>query len=421
MYLGLPGDGKSMSGVRRVVTELLEGERDIITNLPLEVGELESYIRAQPGGESVNVRDRIFDLEEAEVRKFWLKRGHGWWLRDIEEADYKKNIRPNLKTVYRYRHGPAGVERKAICEVGAGELEELVRSGEVETGPVPGAVYVIDESQNFWPARSWQQTPSGLMFYLSQHRHVGDDCIFITQTESQVEKTVRNLVAEYWVFRDMSKRRKWGFRLPGRFTWSLFGEPPSALGANMQAFGSFSLDKSGLASCYRTADGVGVGGPMAKADMGRKKAGVHWAWFVVLMVAVAVGVVLVPDLVARVASKALVGGAAKVASGISGVPAAAVASGTLQVTQAVVSVVPAAVPFVRHPDDKQAVHNAKQIDAGTNRVRLVGCLRGPRKSFLIKTSDGRFYEGSEISNVVQDDAGNVARVCVRGSKEWIEW
>src|SRR6185503_9585554 len=98
------------------------------------------------------------------------------------------------------------------------------QSGDVEQRDLGklrlGAVYVIDECQNFWPSRSYQTTPKGLPFYLTQHRHVGDDCVFITQKETQVEKVVRNLVAEFWVFKNIGLRRRLGFRLPGMFGYT---------------------------------------------------------------------------------------------------------------------------------------------------------------------------------------------------------
>jgi len=84
MYLGLPGDGKSLSGVKRLVKELKETDRTIVTNLPVEMGELQSYLKAEFGSD-FNCMSRVEILEQGQVRKFWLYRGNGWRLVDVVE------------------------------------------------------------------------------------------------------------------------------------------------------------------------------------------------------------------------------------------------------------------------------------------------------------------------------------------------
>ena len=69
MYLGLPGDGKSMSGVRKVVAVLTQGSRYVITNLPLEMGELRDYLIREYGSD-FNCMTRDVCLDHRQVRKF---------------------------------------------------------------------------------------------------------------------------------------------------------------------------------------------------------------------------------------------------------------------------------------------------------------------------------------------------------------
>jgi len=284
MYLGLPGDGKSMSGVRKVESVLSQGNRYVITNLPLELGELQSYL-CRTYGRDFDCMRRVVLLTAEQVRKFWLIRANGWRLLDIPDQKWAQNVFPSLQRVYRWKETSQPVsERMALEEADEQGCLQLCAEGQVEKGDLGelclSAVYIIDECQNFWPARSYQTTPKGLPFYLTQHRHVGDDCVFITQRESQVEKVVRNLVAEYYVFKNIGARRRLGFRLPGRFGYTCFAESPSAVGSLYQSMGTFRMDVEGLAKCYRTADGVGVGGPTMDADTKHKPTGISWKWAV---------------------------------------------------------------------------------------------------------------------------------------------
>jgi len=287
LYMGLPGDGKSMSGMRKVVAHLVETDRDVVTNLPIEIGELQTYLR-EVYHKEIDCAARVVLLEQEQVRKFWLVRGRGWRLIDLDDDSWGKNQFPSLQKVYRWVPATGesaereGLERKSLADV-----ERLCERGEVEQGDLGkenlGCLYVIDECQNFWPARSYQTTPKGLLFYLSQHRHSGDDCIFITQKEAQVEKVVRNLVLEFWVFRNLGQRRRMGFKLPGMFGYACFDVPPSMQGAQYVSVGTFKMDTKGLAQCYRTADGVGVGGPSMKADTQTKRSGIPWQFAIIFL------------------------------------------------------------------------------------------------------------------------------------------
>jgi len=313
LYLGLPGDGKSMSGVRKLVSVLTQGGRYVVTNLPMELGELESYLNVnfpKVGGWG-EVYRRVVVMPQSAVRKFWLYRADGWRLVDLADEDWSRNQFPSLQRVFRWKCSDGYEKRGDIESMSCDEVFRFVRSGEIEEGDLGRlkleACYIIDEAQNFWPARSYQTTPKGLLFYLSQHRHVGDDCVFITQKESQVEKVVRNLVMEFWVFRNLGQRKRLGFKLPNVFGFSCYMEPPSGQGAQYQSIGTFRMDTAGLAKCYRTADGVGVGGPTMEADATRVRSGPSWRWAVGIFVVLCVVAGWLPGGLSKVLERLLLG------------------------------------------------------------------------------------------------------------------
>jgi len=416
LYLGLPGDGKSMSGVRKVVAVLSGGRRTVVTNLPLEVGELESYLRAEYGRD-FDCRSRVVLLAQEQVRKFWLVRSDTWRLVDLEDDAWAKNQFPSLQRVFRYvRGGPESV-RPALETLTMRAVIGLKASGEVEEGDLGKlaleAVYVIDEAQNFWPARSFQTTPKGLLFYLSQHRHVGDDCIFITQKESQLEKVVRNLVMEFWVFRNLGQRKRMGFRLPSVFGYACYDNPPSAVGSHYSSVGSFRMDTAGLAKCYRTADGVGMGGPTMEADATRKRRdGFSWKWAVVILLATVYGALQLPGLLAMWGMKVL-GGVGPVV-GVTNAATAPAVVVTAAPTNAVVSVVVTQVV-------REVVTPARSVDSirWTNSPSIVGAMQ-TELGWFVSLSDGRILGPEDYTRARLTSAG-CSGIQVRPGEAWLSW
>jgi len=395
LYLGLPGDGKSMSGVRRVVETLTISDRTVVTNLPLEVGELETYLRLKY--KLYDATDRITLLTQEQVRKFWLIRGRGWRLVDLADDDWSKNKFPSLQRVFRYVPSyDVLAKRRALETLSQADIDELIRDGSVEEGDLGkeklGCLYVIDECQNFWPARSYQSTPKGLLFYLSQHRHVGDDCCFITQKESQVEKTIRNLVSEFWVYRRLGTRRRMGFRLPDVFGYACYNEPPGLVGSQYQAIGTFRMDVNGLAPCYRTADGVGVGGATMVADVGSRKKGVSWMVAVVLLVLFLVGVALLPMGLGKVIGGFLLGAGASVGSNMVHTAVVPVAVQESNVVKAGVE-----QPVVSRPVRMPV----KSPSVSTNWVK--GAYRAGDGQWHVVLSNGRRLGPGLYRRVVEDD------------------
>jgi len=240
---GNPGAGKGLYFMRLIVDELVNTQRLIVTNFALNIGELNSYLQRQHPDRVFDVVSRICFLTDEEVPSFYLRRfGRG----DVETVMDEKGKPDRLKY----------------------------------SGNIAGVVYFLDEVQNFFNARKWAETGSRVLFYLSQHRKLGDDVWLATQHPKNVDTQFRSLAQDYIYLRNLSNERRGMFRLPNLFLWSQYLEPKTgAVGQMATASGSFRLDVEGLAACYQTAAGVGVPGT-GDADKGKRKTGLHWAWIV---------------------------------------------------------------------------------------------------------------------------------------------
>ena len=149
-----------------------------------------------------------------------------------------------------------------------------------------GVMYVIDEVHNFFGARQWAETGRDVLFYLSQHRKLGDTVVCITQAINNVDKQFRSVTQDFTFVRNLSKERYGIFKMPAYFVRKTFTSPPTETSKPMES-GTFTLDVRGLAACYDSAAGVGIHG--RGADMLERGKGLHWSWFV-LILAVVVGV-----------------------------------------------------------------------------------------------------------------------------------
>lgn len=242
---GKPRGGKSLYAVRLVVDELLYGNRQIITNLPLKKGELNAYFQERYPDRVVDVLNRVVILTDAETAEFWLHRGYPVeGLRRLTEAEWVQKKRPNY----------AGVKDN-------------------------GVFYVIDEVHNFFNARAWAETGRDVLFYLSQHAKLGDTVIWVTQSIGNVDKQFRSVTQDYTYLRNMAKEKLGRFTLPNVFVRQTFTEPA---GLNSQAMetGTFRLDVTGLCRLYDTAQGVGIHG--RTADTAEKRKGIPW-WVAVIL------------------------------------------------------------------------------------------------------------------------------------------
>lgn len=241
---GKPGGGKSLYAVKLVVEELVYGSRTIITNLPLKLPELNIYLQAQHPTKTIDLLNRVILLDDdKETGRFWTVRPGGVRIKCLTAEDWKEGLKPSYAAVNDN-----------------------------------GVLYVIDEIHNFFNSRAWMETGRDVLFYLSQHRKLGDTVLCVTQHIGNVDKQFRSVTQDYTYLRNLTKERMGLFRLPAMFIRKTYLEPATANSQPMET-GNFKLDVSGLASCYDTAKGVGI--HSRAADQNERRSGLHWAWFAV--------------------------------------------------------------------------------------------------------------------------------------------
>jgi hypothetical protein len=285
---GKPGGGKSMYSMRLIIDELVHGTRMIVTNVPVILSELSVYLQSKypkfyeqycqtmvgTGVEAMllaprHLSDRFLFIEDEQMGSFFVNRGRGVRLESITNEQWKRGQRPDYSKVN----------------------DE-------------GIFYVLDEVHIAFNSRAWADTGAEVLYYLSQHRKLGDDVVCITQSVANVDKQFRSVAQDYTYLKNIGKQRAGLFRLPNVFGWSCYTQPATDTSRPMES-GTFLLDVAGLAKCYDTAKGVGIHG-RAGADTRERKKGLHWIWFVVgAPIALIILFHFVPGMLARFMSRGL--------------------------------------------------------------------------------------------------------------------
>lgn len=142
-YCGSPGAGKSYHVVKEVVIQALLNGKNIITNLPLKMGEI-------------------------------------------------------------YKAFPQLVEQNNYVQVIAGErIKEIHKI--VDAQKYAGWVIIIDEAHDYWPSNEAMKD-EGFKTWLSQHRHKFQNIVMITQDFTNINKFVRSMVQERYEFEKNESR-----------------------------------------------------------------------------------------------------------------------------------------------------------------------------------------------------------------------
>jgi len=236
---GKPGGGKSLYSVKLIVEELIHGERVIITNVALKLPELNDYLQVKYPSKAIDLFKRVILLNDDDTGKFWT-------------------IRPDPSK------GPVVLTK---------EQWEKRQRPDYSNCADNGVFYAIDEVHNYFNARAWMETGRDVLFYLSQHRKLGDTVICITQHIGNVDKQFRSVAQDYTYLRNLKKEKQGLFTLPALFLRRTYGEPATPTSQAMET-GTFKLDVTGLAACYDTAKGVSIHGK--GGDIAEKRKGVPW-------------------------------------------------------------------------------------------------------------------------------------------------
>lgn len=294
IILGKPGSGKSFYATRRLIDELCDTNRNIVTNLPLRLDALNDYVQKRWPDRDLRPLQRIRLLSDDEMRYFWKFRG---------AADVAP---PELQLW----GAEQNEQRKSAL---ARDLDHWAKTPSLgDEGR--GVAYFLDEAHIPFNARAWATVATAALFYLSQHRKLGDIVWPITQAPSNLDKQFRSVAEDFTRVRN-EYLAKWGpFKGRGRFVRKTYLSEPTGTNAEPFETASFTLD--GIEACYDTAKGIGVHGN--KADVGRRANGIPILWVVPGALVLALACVVVPYLIGK--------GAAKFIGGSEAVPAASKAS-----------------------------------------------------------------------------------------------
>jgi len=267
-FIGSPGGGKTYGALKDMRDELLYGHRLCITNMPVHVDRLNAHLQKydQEAAPDLNQRLRIISDDDA-------------------------------KEFYRFR-GVAGIHPKVDrAQSLAGNHVNYTESS---------CAYYIDEAHIMFDAREWTQTGPELTFYTSQHRKLDDDCVFITQHPDQLEKRVRMLSQEFWIFNNFGMEKfATYFQKPSWFSCEVHRRIPTGLNPiPAQAVYRYKLDKE-LADCYDTSAGVGIVGRKTHEKKPKESFSIYW--LAVPLVVAAFALYQAPELLTRVVNSALSG------------------------------------------------------------------------------------------------------------------
>lgn len=273
VILGKPGSGKSLYATSRLIQELRETGRNIVTNLPLRLERLNEYLQEHYPNDDLRMVQRVRMLSDLELRTFWNYRG----------PEITSGI--NAANIYDDHHSteskPYGDDKGA------------------------GVAYFLDEAHIAFNARDWANIGKGALHYLSQHRKLGDIVFVITQAPGNLDKQFRSVAEDFTVLRNEYTAKYGPFRGRGRFVRKVYLSEPQG---NSEPFdkGTFTLDAEGIASCYDTAKGIGVHG--SKADIGRRAKGISIWWVVPAALVMCLAAVAIPWWLGRTASGFIAGG-----------------------------------------------------------------------------------------------------------------
>lgn len=286
-YVGKKGSGKTSSMMDDLCQVLANTNMQIVGNPPILFPGLGEYMTAKYERDE-SWLDRITLLTELDqLRRFWYYFGQGWTVPVVSVEQWKRRVRPDFRLAYRWLPTENPAARLSIDEMSIQEIKAEVERGAMECSPVkklPRVAYFLDELGVIYPAREHLDWVPGLTFYLDQQRKLCQELVCSTVRVEGIDKSVRDMVDEWYVMVNWGKKRKSFFRLPSVLTCAEFDQTP---GRNVSPTHTTyrKLDVEGLCKTYDTAAGVGIEGGM-EADKGTKPPGISWKWALLIGVGV---------------------------------------------------------------------------------------------------------------------------------------
>ena len=243
---GKPGGGKSYLGVKQIIEELMDpnSQRFIVTNIILKLDEIAAWLHEHCKHE-VNLFERIRILDDSETAEFWLYEPH---------------------KVY---------DKRVIIE----RRQRSYNVPDFSQRGTPGTLYVIDEVHNYFGARDWQATGADCTWFLSQHRKLLCDVVFITQHPEQTDKALRRLAQEYMSVRNLSREPILGFNLAswfGAFRYVRTLNSPQSPNPGVFETGFVDLKPNVYGKFYDTMAGVGIAGRVVPAQTVKRGRSLWW-------------------------------------------------------------------------------------------------------------------------------------------------
>lgn len=238
--VGPTGSGKSLFEMILMEHFLLNDTRVIVTTLAIDLPRLAEYMQETHGDKApALIGSRVIRIFAEDLARFWRVRGIRY------DGDY--GYEPERRGVF---------------------------GGADWQSPTPGVIYLLDELQVKFKAREFMKNSGEFLDYQPQARKLGDTIIGVSPASSLLDKGFRDLANSCIVLTNMYKVKVKGFVAPRKIVARIYANCPPAHGEVHTDEHSFTIDAAGLASCYRTQEGIGVRG--IGADIGKVVRGVPW-------------------------------------------------------------------------------------------------------------------------------------------------
>jgi len=258
MVVGKPRNGKGLYCMRKIVEQLRDTKRHVVTNMVLHLDVLQDYLHAQ--GINVHVRDRVTLIDPNDIeamRWFFCIRDNG---RRLEKPPGFNEKKSEVRVDY------TPLAQDPFYRVNA----QLVKD-DGSPGDLSGIFYCIDEAHTIWPARGWSGTSEHVIFHMSQHAKLNEEIIFQTQSVKMVDSVISRLAQDF-VYCTNHRIQKFGkFRGSNKFTARTYQGPVQSASEETLNVEEYPLDLA-LAACYDTSAGVGMSGG-SSADKGQRATG----------------------------------------------------------------------------------------------------------------------------------------------------